>query len=36
MLAVAILGFEGAIMGNVLWGVAFPAEVRRGNAMIIM
>ena len=31
MLAVAVLGFEGAISGNVLWGVAFPAEARGGE-----
>ena len=36
MLAVAILGLEGAVTGDVLWGVAFPAEARGGNAMIVV
>ena len=36
MLAVAILGFEGAVVGNVLWGIAFPAESRGGNAMTVV
>ena len=34
--AVAVLGFEGAIAGDVLWGVAFPAKSRGGNATIIV
>ena len=36
MLAVAILGFEGAVAGDVLWGIAFPAESRGGDAMIVV
>ena len=36
MLAVAILGFEGAVAGDVLWGIALPAESRGGNAMIVV
>ena len=36
VLAVVVLGFEGAVAGDVLWGIAFPAESRRGNAMIVM
>ena len=36
MLAVAILGFEGAVASDVLWGIAFPAESRGGNAMVVM
>ena len=35
MLAVAVLGFEGAVAGDMLWGIAFPAESRGGNAMIV-
>ena len=34
--AAAVLGFEGTVAGEVLWGVAFPAESRGGNATIIM
>ena len=36
VLATVVLGFEGAVAGDVLWGVAFPAESRGGNAAIIM
>ena len=36
VLAVAILGFEGAVAGDVLWGVAFPAKSRGGNATVIV
>ena len=36
MLAVTVLGFEGAVAGNVLWGIAFPTESRGGNAMIVV
>ena len=31
MLAVTILGFEGAVAGDVLWGIAFPTESRGGE-----
>ena len=34
--AVAILGLEGAVTGDVLWGIALPAESRRGDAMIVV
>ena len=36
MLAVAILGFKGAVASDVLRGIAFPAESRGGNAMIVV
>ena len=36
MFAVTVLGFEGAIAGNVLWGVAFPTESRGGNATVVV
>ena len=36
MFAVAILGFEGAVAGEMLWGIALPAESRGGNAMIVV
>ena len=36
LLAVAIRGFEGAVAGDVLWGIALPAELRGGNAMIVV
>ena len=36
MFAVAVLGFEGAVAGEMLWGIAFPAESMGGNAMIVV
>ena len=36
VLATAILGPEGAVAGNVLWRVAFPAKSRGGNATVVM
>ena len=36
VLATAVLGFEGAVTGDVLWGIALPAESRGGNAMTVV
>ena len=36
MFAVAVLGFEGAVASEMLWGIALPAESRRGDAMIVV
>ena len=36
MLAVVVLGFEGAVAGEMLWRIAFPAKSRRGNARIVV
>ena len=36
MFAVAVLGFEGAIAGKMLGGIALPAKSRGGNAMIVV
>ena len=36
LLAAAVLGFVGAVVGDMLWGIAFPAESRGGNAMIVV
>ena len=36
VLATAVLGPEGAVAGDVLWRVAFPAKSRGGNATIVV
>ena len=36
MPAVMVLGFEGAVSSNVPRGVAFPAEARRGKAVVVL
>ena len=36
LLAMAVLGFEGTVAGDVLWGVTFPAESRGGDATIVV
>ena len=36
MLAATVLSFEGAVSRNVPRGVAFPAEARRGNAVVVL
>ena len=36
MFADTILGFKGAVVGEVLWRVAFPTETRGRDTMIIM
>ena len=36
MLAMMVLGFEGAVTSDMLWRVAFPTETRGGNTMVVM
>ena len=36
MFAVVVLGFEGAVAGEMLWRIALPAESRGGDAMIVV
>ena len=36
MLAATVLGFEGAVSSNMPRSVAFPAETRRGNAVVVL